>query len=664
MAKPISIEITGDAKKFKKAAGEVDGELSKLGRSSQRMGRLFAVGGAAMAAGIGAGAAALFSIGGQFDEMENIIIQGTGASGEALEGLTDSMKNVLEGVPESGAVVAGALADVNTFFGATGDDLEGMTDNFLDFSRVTGTDVGSAIGQVDAALTQFGLSAGDADEAMGDFLRISQATGAPMDQLLGQMETFGPLFANAGFSLEETTAIFGQLETAGVNVTRVGPALNKFFRDAADAGEDPRESLMAVQEAMLAAGTEAEALNIATDAFGAEGAQRMTSAIRNGSVDLENLNELMGEGAGLVGDQAEATETFSDKWNTFKNKVLVKLEPLATKLFDKLTEGMEWIETNGIPTVEKIVAKFREFSDWIRDNSELVTAALIGIGGVIATILVAAFVSWAIAAGAAAIATLAAMAPIIAVGVAVGALAVLIWKLWKDWDKIWAGIKKVTGQVVDWVKDKISAGWAAVKGFFGDLKDKALAKFQELKDGVVGKAQALVTEVKNWIGGLPQKIKELGSDFLEAGKSLGGRIIAGLKNGITGTLGFVSDIAATLKTALKNAINIAIIDKVNRGLRNAADLFNAIPLVPDMTAPQIPRLFKGTDSFGGGLAVVGEMGRELIQLPTGSKVLNNRDTEAALRGSTSTTVNMTVNSNADHHEIARELAWTLRTTGR
>jgi phage-related protein len=326
---------------------------------------------------------------------------------------------------------------------------------------------------------------------------------------------------------------------------------------------------------------------------------------------------------------------------------------------------MEWIETSGIPTIEMLVEKFRTFSDWFRDNQDYIVAGLAAFATVILVSIVPALMGWAAAQWLVLGPLLATVLPVIAVGLAIAALAVGIVWLWKNWDKVWAAIKKVTGQVVDWVKEKISAGWNAVKGFFSGLKDAAVEKFTSMKTAVVEKAKSLVEDVKSWIGGLPQKIKDLGSKFLDAGKEVGKKILTGLKNGITGTLGFVTDIVSSLKTALKNGINIAIIDKVNTGLRGAADLFNAIPLVPDITAPQIPRLFKGSARFAGGLAMVGEMGREMVALPQGSSVIPNRDTENMVRGGRGdTTVNLSVQTNANPSDIARELAWTLKTSGR
>ena len=349
MASIIEINIVGDARKYKNAVGQAEGATSKLTKSILGAGAITAT------AFAGAGVA-LFAIGNQFDQQKNIIIEGTGATGAALESLIQQSKDVLATVPESGEIVSGAIADVNTFFGQTGDQLEGSTRSFLEFARVTKVDVGDAIGATDAILTQFGETGANLDEVLGDLTRVSQATGAPMSQLLSQLETFGPTFANAGFSVEETASIFGQLEQAGVNVTRIGPALNKFFRDTAANGEDPRVALEGMVTAIADAETSADALNLATDAFGSEGAQRLSNAIRSGNFDLEDYNGLLGEGAGLVGEQAAATETFSQKLSTFKNQILVALAPAAEVVFTAVGDAIDDLQ----PYIDKFGVWFAE----------------------------------------------------------------------------------------------------------------------------------------------------------------------------------------------------------------------------------------------------------------------------------------------------------------
>ena len=350
----VNVAITGDAKKFRKALKQSEDDLGKFEKIGGKAFGALKTAGIGMAVGVGT---AFIKAGLDFQKMEKVLIQGTGASGEALEDLKEQATDVMKTVPESAETIANTIADVNTHLGLTGDELEDTSKLFLDFARVAEVDVSSAIGALDAQLTQFGLSAGDSEEVLGDLLRISQATAVPMDKLLSQMETFGPIFANANFSAEETAALLGQLEQGGVDLTRVGPALNKFFRDAAKNGKKPQEALKDTVKAIENAPSTTEALNIATAAFGAEGAQRMVSVIQSGNFDLEEFNGLLGEGTGIVDDQAAATATLSDKFNVLKNKVLAELGPVAVKIMDQMMVAMDAL----IPIIDNIVQGIKEF---------------------------------------------------------------------------------------------------------------------------------------------------------------------------------------------------------------------------------------------------------------------------------------------------------------
>jgi len=350
----VNVAITGDAKKFRKALKQSEDDLGKFEKIGGKAFGALKTAGIGMAVGVGA---AFFKAGLDFEKMEKVLIQGTGASGEALKDLKEQATDVMKTVPESAETVAATIADVNTHLGLTGDELEDTSKLFLDFARVAEVDVSSAVGALDAQLTQFGMSAGDSEEVLGDLLRISQATGVPMDKLLSQMETFGPIFANANFSAEETAALLGQMEQGGVNLTRVGPALNKFFRDAAKNGKKPQKALKDTVEAIENATSTTDALNIATAAFGAEGAQRMVSLIQSGNFDLKEFNGLLGEGTGIVDEQAEATATLSDKFNVLKNKVLAELGPIAIKVMDGIMDAMDKL----LPVVENVIKSVKDF---------------------------------------------------------------------------------------------------------------------------------------------------------------------------------------------------------------------------------------------------------------------------------------------------------------
>jgi len=356
----IDVALSANAKEFKRQLDKAEKDVGKFSKGASKAFSGLKTAGIGIAVGLGA---AFVKAGLDFEAMENILIKGTGATGTALEDLKTQATDVLKTVPETAEVVAGAIADVNTFFGITGDHLEDTTGLFLDFARVTDMDVGDAIARVDAQMTQFNVPLEDTDELLGDLVRISQATGAPMDNLLGQMEKFGPIFATASFSGEETAAMFGMLETAGVDVTKLGPSLEKFFGDVAEAGGDPRQAFEDMVEQIANADTETQALALASEAFGTAGA-RMTSAIRDGGLELETFGGLLGDGVGLVGEQAAATETLSDKFAILKNDLMTRLGPAAAATMGAMVVAIDAV----IVAIEESVKAIQRFAGWFDEN--------------------------------------------------------------------------------------------------------------------------------------------------------------------------------------------------------------------------------------------------------------------------------------------------------
>ena len=356
----IDVALSANAKDFKKELAKAEKATGKFSKGASKAFSGLKMAGIGVAVGLGA---AFMKAGLDFEAMENILIKGTGASGKALEDLKTQATDVLRTVPETAEVVAGAIADVNTFFGATGDGLEAKSGLFLDFARVTDMDVGDAIARLDAQMTQFGIPLEETDELLGDLVRIAQATGAPMDTLLNQMEKFGPIFATAAFSGEETAAMFGMLEQAGVDVAKLGPSLEKFFGDVAEAGGDPRQAFEDMVAQIASAETETEALALAADAFGTAGA-RMTSAIRNGNLELETFGGLMGDGTGLVDAQAAATETLSDKFAILKNDLMSRLGPAAVATMEAMMVAIDAV----VVAVEATVAAIQDFAGWFDEN--------------------------------------------------------------------------------------------------------------------------------------------------------------------------------------------------------------------------------------------------------------------------------------------------------
>ena len=310
----------GDLEAVARVRDEFSQPLGKMGKGVQGLGTKFLAAGAVITA-VGAKA------GRDWDAAKTTIVQGTGATGDALDGLLGSFQNLSGTI--AGAdndAVANAVADVNTAFRLTGPALEEVSTQVLQAKGAFGE---FDIPQLGRSMKVFGLESDQAGRYLDFVGTVAQDTGVPIGKLLTQSQTFGPVMKNLGIGAEGTAAFFGKLHEAGVDVTRVMPGMNQAMRKAAKEGVTDLQghidgAMLKIREAK----TDTEALTIATETFGAEGAQRMTAAIRGGI--LPTLSELDGQYENTEGRTKaayEETVTLGDHVAMMKDRFLALVGP-------------------------------------------------------------------------------------------------------------------------------------------------------------------------------------------------------------------------------------------------------------------------------------------------------------------------------------------------
>src|SRR5699024_1914627 len=203
--------------------------------------------------------------------------------------------------------------------------------------------------------------------------------GSRSRRLADQLNQCGRVLQTAGFSLQDSAAWFGKRERSGLSVSGITPGLTKAFRDWASEGKDVKSMLAGQVEAIKNAESSTDALKIATESFGAEGAQRLTTGIRNGSFAIEDLAGSLGDATGTIADTDQATRTFSESWQLLKNKGLEAVRGPAEKVFDLFTTGVN------------AIADFTRENEWLKP----VLVGIAGVlGGTLVTALTAAAAAW------------------------------------------------------------------------------------------------------------------------------------------------------------------------------------------------------------------------------------------------------------------------------
>ncbi|MCT1491356.1 phage tail tape measure protein [Corynebacterium sanguinis] len=373
-----TIESADATKKFGEAADGADGSSGRFELSLGKVAAAAAVVGGAVAA---AGTAA-YKLGSQFDDAYDTIRIGTGASGEAFEGLQDSMRKVAGesiGVGSDLGEIGSTLADLNTRLGVTGKPLEELT---TQFQQLKGMGIEADINAVTGAFTQFGVQVDDMPGMMDTIFQISQATGRSMNDLVGNLTKSGPALQEFGFGLEESAGLLGALDKAGLDSEKTLGSMTKALGEFAKDGKDPQEALWGtIQQIddLTRAGRDVEAIDLANSIFGAKGGAGFVAAVRAGKFEYDDFLQSIGASGDTISGVAEETADFAEKWDQFKNRASLALEPIATQVFDLMVPALEslasWIDTAS--------SKFQTFGEWVQRNNAWLGPLVAAVGAAV-----------------------------------------------------------------------------------------------------------------------------------------------------------------------------------------------------------------------------------------------------------------------------------------
>lgn len=341
------------------------------------------IGAAAVAAiGVGVGAA-LFSVGSAFDEQFDKIRVGTGETGTALEGLEESFKNVLKSVPTDFDSAGTAITNLNQRLGLTGEPLEALAGQFINLSRITETDLGQNVESVTRLFGDWGIATEDQAGTIDELFRATQASGIGLDQLAGSVVQFGAPLRNLGFGFEESIALLSQFEATGVNTETVFAGLKAGVGKLAKEGEAVPETFRRIVDEITALGPGTEATALAIELFGQRAGPDLADAIAGGKFEIDAMLDAITAGSDTVNGAAADTADFAEKWQMFKNKVLVGLQPLAEQVFKAVGNAMDTLGPKVEPVIawfsEKLPVAFNAVGDWWTTNGPTIMAVITAV---------------------------------------------------------------------------------------------------------------------------------------------------------------------------------------------------------------------------------------------------------------------------------------------
>lgn len=522
---------------FEKRIKPLQRRLRKFGRQLGSVGKDMSK---AVTGPLAALGAASFASAVKVDDALKTIQIGTRASEEAMVGLGETFRNVMRKTPADIEQAAGAIADLNTLTGATGPVLERMATGVLEASRMLGESGAENAGKFGRFLRQWGIDAADAGPKIDGLFKLTQDFGIGLGDLLKELNKYAPVMINAGFSSEQTAEFMARLHSSGIAVSRVMPGINKAFRTWAESGLDLQRGLDLTVEKIKNAKTNTEALTIATNVFGAEGAQRMMTAIRNGTIELGNLGNALKGAEGTIEASAEATMKFGDRLTLLKNNAMLAFEPIGVQLLGAFEKLMPHL-LKGAEFVAGLANKFA-------DLDPKTQALILGIGGLAAAIgpmlIALGSVATTIAGllGAfpllgTAIAALA--APVTAIIAALTSWGVVIYQVVDNWEILKTGTLEILGRIGTAIADFVKAAIDDVKGMY----KVGEAAVEGLWEGIQNKLEWLKSKTKELGEAIPDTLKKVlgisspAKATMEVGEEAAYGLVEGYDKGVKGPKG-------------------------------------------------------------------------------------------------------------------------------
>jgi len=232
------------------------------------------------------------------------------------------------------------------------------------------------------------------------------------------------------------------------------------------------------------------------------------------------------------------------------------------------------------------------------------------------------------------------------------------------WNFIWGRIfKPIISGIVNFVRNSFTSMRDTTVNRITNLRDRALSivtllrdgttrLFTNLKDNTLKRVLDMRTEAVRRFNVMKDRFFDVGrdirdnlknrfDDMVTAARELPGRIGDGIKNMASKATGGIKSFANSIGSTLETGVN-----KVVGGMNTLLSNIGVSLRVPKIN---IPAYATGTKDHPGGPAVVGEKGREmahipgqgytmlglkgaeLLNLPKGSSVLPNRETERLLK---------------------------------
>ncbi len=428
----------------------------------------------------------------------------------------------------------------------------------MDLAASSGMDLGNAANVTVQAMGAFGLSAEKSAVAANALAGAAAASSTDVEPLTQGLSQVSAQAYNAGWSIQETTAVLGKFADAGIVGSDAGTSLKVMLQRLAAPTSD--KAAMKIENLgiktrdanghLLGASEMAQELQ---DKLGGLSEAERDSALQTifGLDAMRAATVMMNSGSEGLASYIKATND-QEAAQRLANSQMGEGEKAIEEMKGSLETAAITIGSKLAPVITKVV-KF--ITDLVNKFSALpsgVQTAIVVIGAIIAVLgpllVIIGQMAIGISALTAAVSALSVpLLPIIAIIAAVIAAIVAIVLVIKNWGSIteWFGnlwsaicgkIQEIASTVATFVTEKISALAQSLSGIWENIKTIAAAAWEMIKNIILGPVLLLcdlVTgdfdQLKSDAQNIWDNIKKYASIAWNALKDLVGSIAEGLK---------------------------------------------------------------------------------------------------------------------------------------
>ncbi len=340
----LIVRVGADTTPLNTALGNVTRTMRQSTGNIQKLGRNMSM---AITAPLVAIAATSFRTAATFEQSMAKVKAVSGATAAEFESLENNAKELGRTTRFTASEVS-ALQLEFAKLGFSAQEITEVTEATLNLAQATGSDLAQSAEVAGATLRAFGLDASETSRVT-DVMAASFSTSAlDIDSFQDSMKFVAPVAKAAGVSLEEATAMLGQLANNGIKGSTAGTSLRRILQEIAGTGQPFAEAMKkSADEVINLADAKDEVGRTASSAFlvlkegmgdvqglttelqGATGAaaamaaimddtaegamKRMQSAIEGAQIEIGTaLAPIMIKLAGIVADLAQKFSTMSD----------------------------------------------------------------------------------------------------------------------------------------------------------------------------------------------------------------------------------------------------------------------------------------------------------------------------------------------------------------